>query len=493
MPITGKQRAQRISRGYHSIPDTNIGWKRVLGVAGLLLGIAYSAWLFTLPGKKQISTGDLSQAHFHLNDSGCDKCHVPFKTIRFDSLWGSEKENVQLNNSACNGACHKVADHFGSRTQPEVLQTESCSRCHQEHLGVHRSLLDIADADCNRCHRDLKISSNRPGVEHPVATDFSTQHPKLSFENLAQDPGTIVFSHIQHMRPGQPKKPGDKTKGLTGIKPEHRGKYQDRLDPAGLIQLKCSDCHERDVPVLGMEDLESFNPSIATGAALQSSSHMLYKPIEFDKHCVACHKLNNELPHGLNRAQTEAALKQQLSALSIGEAENLIQEKNGIEGKIRAVIEDRKERASVLESHISETCKKCHALADESSPDLVLPSNLLLRWLPDASFTHGTHLMVSCKDCHAQAYQQSDEPVQSADEAKGIMIGGLDSCRKCHIQNADERAAAFANNPHVASADCIDCHRYHVDPPLPSSNKREGRRFDSAARFLWPSSVGSAP
>jgi predicted CXXCH cytochrome family protein len=495
MTLTGKQRAQRISRGYHRLEDPYIARKRLLGMVGLALGLAYAAWMFTAPGKKQVSTGELSQAHYHLNESGCEKCHVPYSPIRFDALWGNNSEIVQLNNHACNGSCHKVADHFASRTKPEVLAQESCSRCHQEHLGRNRNLLDIADSNCSRCHADLSQSSTTDPSQLSQATDFSKLHPKLSFENLEKDPSTLLFSHIQHMRPGQPKTPGDAAiKKLTDLKPEHRAKYANRVDGAGLIQMTCSDCHERDTPVPGGEGLEAFDAIAASRLAIQSSTHRLYNPVDFEKHCIACHTLN-DLPHGLNRTQTFEALQQRLKTVSVDDAEKLLTDQSGLRSKITELIQDRRDRASVLASHVADTCKKCHALASETNPDLVLRTDVKRRWLDDAAFTHGKHLMIGCSHCHADAYAQSDTAVNSEIEAKKIMIGGLSSCRECHIQDPEERAITNAANPHVASADCVDCHRYHMDPPreLQQSATREAPWATARAQFQWLQGVGSPP
>lgn len=501
MPITGKQRAQRISRSYHGRPDPNIAWKRMLGWVGLVVGILYAAWVLSGLGTRQISTGELSQAHFHLNDNGCDQCHLPYQTIRFDSLWGTDKNVVQLNNKACNGACHKVSDHFASRTQPQVLEREACSRCHQEHLGKHRSLLDIADSDCNRCHSNLENSSTSPKERLVVASNFSTEHPKLSFEKLPEDPGTILFSHIQHMRPGQPKTPSDATaKKLEDLPPEYRAKYEGRANAQGLLQLRCSDCHERDFPVTGKDELELPDGVLdASAQAIQSSSHMLYKPVDYEKHCVACHALN-EVPHGLNREQTIKAIRQRTPALSVENVRDTDKQgdKTG-DAKLMELTRERIDRLGVLEKHFDDACKKCHVLAPPQSADVVMPSAVPTRWMADAAFTHGKHLMVSCKECHAAAYAASDQAVESEKEANQIMIGGLDLCRKCHIQDAEQRTRAFAKEPHVASADCVDCHRYHIDRsslvvPLPTTQAPPANaeaKAEADARIQWLQSVSA--
>ncbi len=465
MPLTGKQRAQRISRSYHRLPDKNIAWKRLLGLLGLVFGLTYAVWSFTAPGQRQISAGELSQSHAHLFESGCEKCHLPFQPIRFDALWGDDGDIIQKNKNACNGECHKVAEHYASRTQGEILAREGCSRCHQEHLGRNHNLLDVSDANCVRCHRDLSGSSTSRADRFAVATDFSTQHPQFTFANEGENSRNLLFSHIQHMRPGQPKTPGDATaKRLADLKPEDRAKYEQRVDDTGLIQLTCSDCHERDVPVPGVEFMESRDFNGIQNVVIPRSDHRLYTPVDFEKHCVACHSLN-DLPHGLNRQQTVDAMQRHLSAVSVEDAERLLAEPSVLSAKMEELIQDRKDRGSVFESNVSDTCRKCHALEPGDSPEIVMASHARTHWLNDATFNHGKHLMMGCIDCHAQAYDQSTAAVDSLTEAKTIMISGLDSCRVCHISDPDLRADTYATNPHVASGNCIDCHRYHVDSP----------------------------
>lgn len=491
MPITGKQRSQRIFRGYHALPDAHLAWKRWLGMAGLILGLAYSGWLLSKPGQRQISTGPLSQSHSAWNHSGCEQCHVPFNSIRHDSLWGSHAETLRVNNSACNGNCHKVTGHFESRTKQETLDSESCSRCHQEHLGLHRSLLDIPDSDCARCHTSLADVSNRQDASHSVANNFSTEHPKFSIESLPEDPGTILFSHIQHMRPGQPKTPGDGTeKKLANLPSAYRAQYASRVDADDRIQLNCSDCHERDVALPGYEGLESLTAKVNSGLAMQSTSHRLYKPVEFEKHCVACHALDG-IPHGRDRKQTLEAVNQQLPA----DLFEFFKQRGTDQPPSESVIRERELRLQAFANSKTEGCMKCHTPADDDSPSLVQPSRIPTRWLQGASFTHGAHLMVACIECHAEPYAVSNATVDSRQESNRIMIRGLEQCRTCHIQNPEQRASSFANNQHVASADCIDCHRYHVDPPISGSGITQSG--DSAATatplMQWVTATGPKP
>ena len=485
MKENGRQRAAKIDRLYHAAFDRFIYRKRWMGFLGLVVGLAYSAWVLMSPsGALHVTTGDLSQPHFAWNKTGCENCHLPNIPIRKDAWGGDLITNISQNNNKCNGSCHAVTGHFESKTVQGVLASESCGTCHREHLGFDRSLVEVSDSDCSRCHADLAsvtIQGANAIAKKPV-TNFSKEKGHPEFASLKEpDPGTIRFSHVQHMRPGQPKSlGGGDAKRLAMLPERYRGQYKDRVDSEQLLQLTCSDCHSRDVELKGYEGLELA--SVAPSAAIQSSSHMLYKPIEFDKHCVACHDLDR-IPHGLDRAQTTQAINEVIPVRLLDFLKSRDQASDVVsiaEGKLPKEIEEelsaREERLKAVLHDGGTTCLKCHQKSGDANL-MVAPSNLKKQWLRDASFTHGAHLMVSCKECHAGAYDKSDEVFDwekntySMDEASKVMIRGIATCRACHIQDAEERSRLFGEQKHVASADCADCHRYHSDPPksLPSA------------------------
>lgn len=473
MSRNGKQRAQRIDRQYHTLSDRFVHRKRWFGVIGFCAAIAYSSWLFSSRGALQVSTGDLSRAHFAWNKSGCENCHLPFLPIRKDAFGGDVPATISQNNRNCNSTCHAVTDHFGNQTLPNVLASESCNSCHREHLGFDRSLVDVADNQCARCHLKLENVAVSSSKQFASVSNFSNAdgHPVFPFEKLEKDPGTIKFSHTQHLRPGQPKKPGDRTeKRIDNIPEKYRKQYKDRLGSNDLIQLSCSDCHERDVALPGYEELESFSPVISESrVGVRSNSHLLYKPIEYEKHCIACHDLGG-VEHGLDRAETEAAIER-LMRMRLFESVK----RRGPESKLTDVeIEGLSIRWNSLLTDKTEGCIKCHLSAEATSSSIVQPSQIARRWLKDATFTHGAHLMISCRDCHSEAYVQNEGSIDSERDASQIMIPGIKSCRACHIQDAEDRSSQFASNKLVVSADCVDCHRYHVDPPKSLNPSRIG-------------------
>jgi hypothetical protein len=479
MAITGKQRASRIDRRYTSIEDVSIRWKRWLGFGGLLVGLLYGSWiLFGVGSQKQLSSGDLSKAHFAWNETGCEQCHASFSPIR-EVSFGRSSDVIALNNQKCS-VCHRMPGHFESRTKPEILQGESCVACHHEHLGFHHNLLDIADRSCVRCHADLTPYAKDSNRVLAKVTSFS-DHPAFRKIEQAEDPGTISFSHVQHMQPGQPKTVGD----ATALKWEGIQDWSNRYalkrpeGAQGLIQLKCSDCHEADYP---------------------GTSQRFYQAVQFQKHCEVCHK--TPVPHGLDMVRSIEAERARVAGALLGAAGALQGAAGALQGAagalqgaagaapnelggnaeqevikpdvLREVLQKLQTNSTgesfsqVMERDVegarkglfvSLGCKKCHQLYQPtatSSPndawarEIVEPSKIPTQWLADASFTHGAHIQMDCKECHTLG-----------GNAKEVMIQGVKSCRECHISDPGQRAKKGQANPHVATADCIDCHRYH--------------------------------
>lgn len=493
MQENGRQRAAKIDRLYHAAFDRFIYRKRWMSFLGLVVGLAYSAWMFSSNGALHVTTGELSQPHFAWNKTGCENCHLPNIPIRKDAWGGELIANIAKNNNKCNGKCHAVTGHFESKTNEAALEAESCSTCHREHLGFDRSLVEVSDSDCSRCHANMASVAINTRGKVPVR-NFSKSEGHPEFASLNADPGTIRFSHIQHMRPGQPKAPGGADAKRLEMLPERfRTRYQDSIDSNNLIHLACNDCHSRDVELKGYEGLESANS--APIAAIQSSSHMLYKPVEFEKHCAACHDLDG-IPHGLDRTQTKQAIDEAipLKTLEFLKTRYKATEVESIaDGKISKEMEEeikaREMRLKAVLEDGTTTCHKCHQKSEEPN-SIVAPSNLKKKWLYDASFTHGAHLMVSCKECHVEAYATSKDVFDwernenSKRESNQVMIAGIKKCRECHIQEAEARSLSFGKEKHVASANCVDCHRYHSDPPKTSASAGRVASLSEVQRFL---------
>lgn len=476
MAITGKQRSRRIDRGYTSAVDPSILWKRRLGWGCLILGIVYGMWFLFPSSAKQMSAGPLSKAHHAWNETGCENCHAPWSPIKTTSV-GRTPKVIADNNQRCN-ACHQVQDHYPAAMKPDKRAVESCVQCHHEHLGFNHNLLDVADESCVRCHKDLSSFALDANKNHPKITSFDFQsdgtgHP--AFASLAKDEGTIHFSHIQHMRPGQPAQPNDRSaKSFASLSPRFKEQYRGRELANGLIQLDCSDCH-----------------SI-------SKEGGLYQPVEFDKHCQACHEL--DVPHRLDLKDVEslkdtiqAAQWQQYSRLARSQNtdaniapsdDRLLREKSQQSASGKNILNLLNEDPAQANTEIFKTygCGKCHQpsspeITGSASSKIVQDSRIQSQWLKYASFDHSDHANVQCYTCHQMELDSPAKPNDPNPPLGGhsgqVLIGGVDNCRTCHIVNEADRSIAKNNGEvRVATADCIDCHRYHHDPNHVSNNSQ---------------------
>ena len=496
MAITGKQRSRRIDRSYTAVVDPSIRWKRFLGLAGLALGVVYGVWMLSELGKKQMSAGELSKAHHAWNDTGCNECHTDYTPIK-PTAFGYDATAILKNNNKCK-ECHPWSDHYSASMLPEKLELESCVQCHHEHLGFNHDLNNIADESCVRCHKDLSQYVQASLKNHAKITSFDAVkdagHPEFPTldSSVAKDTGTISFSHIQHMRLGQPRKPGDATaKSWKSLGDRFKDQYKADAK-TGLIQLSCGDCHERDQEMTGYEAMEVYVPGFeakglfGNGGAItpqQSNTHFLYKPIEFSKHCEACHRI--DIPHKLDFKDldylTDVVRAEQLQQMSRSsrmqdinldpqDEDNRRTELSSSGGNLASLLKaDPSKAKNTL--FLSYGCNKCHQFAADGEPNaqkIVMDSGIKSQWLKDATFKHGSHMNVNCQECHNmdlssdKAPDDKDPPLGGL--ASQILIGGIETCRNCHIKDETNRAHKQAKKVNVATADCIDCHRYHHDP-----------------------------
>jgi len=501
MAITGKQRSRRIDRNYTAVVDPSIRWKRWLGIAGLLAGLAYGAWMLSPLGAKQMSTGPLSKSHHAWNETGCDNCHVEYTSIKPTGYVFDKKIAISQNNSKCN-SCHPMSDHYPSSMQPGKLAMESCVQCHHEHLGINHNLLDIADESCVRCHKDLSQYASDQTKKFTSITSFDSsgghpEFPTLDEKKNTKDPGTISFSHVQHMRLGQPRKPGDATaRTFQSIGVRFQEQYNDRQQD-GFVQLTCGDCHQRDHEASGFAAaaaMEVYTPNYKPNGTksnlkpipFQSNEHVLYKPIEFSKHCEACHQLDvthkldfkniDELIENVETEQIRRKIESANRQTPKGDPQDEDGRRFELSSSGKNLVELLKNRDPEAKKTLFRTygCNKCHQYSDDNVAsanvtDIVMPSGIKSQWLKDATFNHGSHLNVNCQECHNMELESNKAPDDpnppKGGHASQILIGGVETCRKCHIVDEVHRAKQESLNVNVATADCIDCHRYHHAPP----------------------------
>ncbi len=475
---SGRDRSRRIDTNYHRKVDASIKLKRIYGLLALVVGLGLSVWFvyasISARDSGAVSTGALASAHAFMGDSDCLKCHTANVPIRSDAVWGKDLHHVAANNQKCD-ACHASAGHFVSHTRSDVLDSLSCSECHREHLGKQTSLVLQDDLQCIRCHENLSAVAKIAG-QRKDATSFSKAGGHPEFRSLTNDPGTIAFSHAQHMRPGQAFAADDKSATtLARIPSQFRHLY--RANSQGLVQLDCADCHSPDSAwpkvsgsTLGSrantpdsaidrataQSLEPPADQAISASTSRQAEHRYFQPVEFDRHCVGCHQLPLKIQHGLDRAAT-------IEQIQRAAAVTVVQQHTP--GDLATASTQLADRVAAIFGQ-GKMCAKCHQLeSDQAAGHIVRPSNIPARWLQGARFSHAAHRDHACSLCHADAHSNSP-PEANQPLAQRVMIGGLNVCVKCHISDSQQLADRSSETmKNMTDGACVTCHRYHLDPP----------------------------
>ncbi|MCE9629381.1 MAG: hypothetical protein K8S94_01495 [Planctomycetia bacterium] len=528
---TSREQVSRIDRSYfHQLSPLQHRRRWLIGAA-VAFGIGWCAW-GAIDVPRHHSPGPVATVHAKW-ENDCNACHVPLSPIK-DNTWLTTANTRREMEAKCE-ACHRAASHHPLQVAAEV---GSCASCHADHRGRSNDLVRVADHSCTDCHANIaahRIASADvapSGVTTPITRFDNEHHPP--FASLASDPGTVKFSHGRHMRAGltfasASDHPEDRklkpytrraaqvwTYGLLAEK--DRGRYL----PAGghdddLVQLSCNSCHEF-ASTAAPEDLRTVS------SLLTASSPGAYAlPVDFDRHCAACHVLPYDgtavpeggvaaadtalertaagprsehfVPHGLDAAGLRRFLESTFLEEALEGNQDLLNTRIKTTSPLPAVrtkaVPDETLRKAIVDrvraarTFVQGTCDKCHTLDATSIPSdgslleeaeaealvstnwfRVLPSKVPDVWLSKARFDHHPHRSYDCRLCHAAAYP--DDP---AAEGTGItsygspldnevvMIAGRESCTQCHAPSRFD--AATRTTVGGARFDCVECHGYH--------------------------------
>lgn len=306
---TSRGQVSRIDRGYFHRRSRFERARSWLIVACLGLGVAWVAW-GAYDTRLHYSPGPVTTVHAKW-ENDCNACHVPFQPIK-DKTWVSTAATRQAMDRKCE-ACHRGPAHHPLQVSTEV---GSCASCHADHRGRGADITRVADRTCTACHADITAhrvvdAAVRPTSETMPITRFDDDHHP-PFASLAADPGRLKFSHGRHMRAGLSFGPhttgtaaaGPWTYGM--LSPADRGRYQPPGAADGdLVQLSCASCHE-----FGSTGAPAALRTVSTAlAAAPPGAYGL--PVEFNRHCAACHALPFE---GTTASGTAAALPAALPA-----------------------------------------------------------------------------------------------------------------------------------------------------------------------------------
>lgn len=506
----GKQNAQRIDLNYFRRRTWLSRFRTIAVVTGLLVAGLYGAWLLAVQADKSpggsvalathLSTGPLSRVHAHF-ENDCQSCHGDQLGVALasDAWQTASEQRLQLQESKCQ-ECHRVDGHARAMlAQPEL--DRDCARCHRDHTGRHSLLTNVENKTCTDCHGNLQKAC-RTGAQTDLlsaVTEFSISSHTVpvgtlaasagnvekrstataTFRSLREDRGRVRFDHAQHMRPGQVNK-GDKGGfQLNMLSPAVRSVYaQPGQAESDLVQLDCSKCHQ---PHAVQESRHA--------SAIAREGGRFYAPIDFEKHCAACHQMSFAgqtteelpLPHVAHREEFARLISaKQFSGSPRGKvrepgdraAEN---EKGGASDAERNPAELPQEKLEAAVDAVFARCGQCH-LKEDTEPDAIakalagtLQPLIPPRWLQHGYFDHASHSRLTrCAYCH-----EMPTAVGEPNDQHAVLIKGPESCVPCHRPPNAQAPQEFASpatrmetlgqkdQPTWASDDCITCHRYH--------------------------------
>lgn len=540
-PEQAKQASRRIVLDhYQQLTDLDRGrarWKFL----GVVLG---AAALVTVIGSLLANYGCVNEwsapaqvASVHSSwEKDCQVCHTPGLPLRADSfavrtLVGFKDDLTERENDKKCMHCHAGPQHHKSQ---KLEETPSCAACHIDHQGVNGDLLRFSDTQCTKCHANIvqhlagaaasdfknvtgfHSPSGHPEfrslswVPQPLSpSDKDQTHAEIAFGGVAiaarpldvedHDRGNLKFNHALHLAPNPQliRKPGqdeESREQLADSNVDDYARYRRNAtgDPStkAPVQLVCADCHEPENP-----KLTSKGRGLPTEGA-----YML--PINFERHCAACHKLplwsaqreknplpeaaaervlskERHVPHGLQPGEM-AAFFNGVAAELAGETPPGGQAPSPIfpgkpfgKGEASEALKNPLAAMQASRAFVEKKCQQCHyeRQAEENVPaGGYWPTLINSVWFTHARFDHSAHRAVRCEECHSlnrdpdarhwTLLQPGDKSKAALDDLEAS-IPKLETCVRCHAPRGGDGSRGGAR------FDCAECHRYHageIDP-----------------------------
>lgn len=508
---TGKTRSQRIELDYHRRRNVFTISRSLLVLLAMILVGGYAA--FALLGEKtsadsrlsrlwaqHASTGPLTEVHAAF-ETDCAKCHGDGFGVRLaHDAWkpGETSDNIakSIEMQSCNTVgCHRIDHHFITKLKDREQHRErNCILCHRDHLGRDHDIASVSNSACTNCHAQLEVfCQGEASFQNRSIRAFTPDsHGEFAVVASRQDPGAIKFDHFQHLQPGQTEPSADGSPNEAGFAVDRladkwRHKYAAR-EGSQLVQLTCDNCHE-------------WNTVATDIPTADDATSRYFAPIEFDRHCQACHALGYPgqssdmlpLPHAAPVAEITSLLRTKIEA---GQIDGRIRTPNDSRsktlppgngpGKPAAVGVVNEEFVRRVLSLLD--CDKCHQPEHYTTQYLTDAANgtttplIPPRWFHRGAFHHGAHARMDCRFCHGQVYEAGDS--QAAKDQEIVMIDGIARCVLCHRPSdvatptalqgrplSDYLYSSFnaSSQPTWASDRCVECHSYHWTRNSPSA------------------------
>jgi hypothetical protein len=465
--------------------------------------IVASIFIFYLNGLGQLSPGELSRAHTHLEGlSNCTKCHLLGQKVSSQKCLDCHTEikqrrdlgkgyhsSVAVKSKEC-FSCH--SDHHGINFQLIRFEKEkfihdqtgfklngahlkkSCADCHKPanisdlKLKKRKNTYLGLDTRCKSCHADYHQATLRENCQDchseeafKPASRFDHQKAEFQLRGKHQEVACVSCHKILE-------KNGKKFQEFRGLKfanctachtDQHQGKFGQN----------CKDCHSEQSFSL-VKGTEGFDHS-KTRFQLEGKhqkvncrschKHKLTDPLKFS-HCSDCHNDYHEQQFSVSGKSPDCAECHQVS---------------GFSGASYSIDQHNKTPFQLKGAHLATPCFACHKKTEkwhfrnigkqcaDCHKDIHAPA-ISSRYYPDSDcrachdetrwslvrFDHaqtnfsltGTHSSQSCRNCHFR----KDKEGRSFQQFAGLPV----SCYSCHT---DIHQAQFVQ---AGTTDCARCH-----------------------------------
>ncbi len=383
---------------------------------------------FITPMSGQISPGDLSLAHTHLEGlSNCTECHTLGEKVADAKCLNCHDEIATL-----------LHENRGYHASDEVKKKD-CISCHSDHHGRKFEMIRFDEdnfehdltgytlqgqhkkVDCRDCHTpenvyDSNVQS-REGTFLGLSTTCVSCHDDFHQNTLNTDCASC--HDLNAFRPAPGFDHGDAKFNLKGAHKE----------------INCLECHEKTVK-------NNLEFQVFSGLAFDDCKVCHGNPhaSSFGVRCSTCHTETSFSTFTganiFNHGSTDFELKgshQKINCFDCHDinvaANNIFQDNIGItESQCMACHADKHE------GNFGQNCIDCHNEEDFLN---IKSIELFNHDLTDYPLT-GKHEIVDCKKCHNEKYTEAID---------------FSSCNACHD---DYHQGEFINNQ--VSPDCVECH-----------------------------------
>ena len=383
-------------------------------------------------GHGQISPGDLSQPHAHLEGmSKCTLCHDLGASVSSTKCLDCHKEINAL-----------IDQRRGYHASREV-KNKVCIDCHSEHHGrkfdavrfdqdnFNHNLTSYelegqhAVIDCRECHKPDNISDpeirKRDDTFLGMGLECLDCHVDFHQSTLPEDCASC--HNIEAFRPA----PGfDHDEADFALKGEH-------------VNVECIECHQKTLRN-GKEFQEFIGIPFQSCVACHDDEHAG----RIKGNCTQCHvetgfdnfRGKGKFNHNTNTLFTLKGKHQQVDCFTCHKTDSdpltVFSDRDNVsENNCIACHEDQHE------GRFGENCAKCH---NERSFLSLNNMDFFDHRVTDYPL-EGKHLKVNCKECHPKRYST---PID------------FSACKNCH---EDYHEGEFKKNG--ISPDCVECHSLH--------------------------------